>query len=119
MREGSQFGCDPESFLSRLHFNDRPMLGLEADERPIWNGRRNEWESGETPPSGSRRRPKLLTVDGDIDLLLLGVFPAADVTRVRAPVRLLEPGEGQDVVEQHVCRVFHQPLGCDAAVASL
>lgn len=63
--------------------------------------------------------PKLLTVDSDVHLLLLGVFTAADVTRVRAPVRLLEPGEGQDVVEQHVRRVFHQPLGSDTTVADL
>lgn len=89
--------------------NGRSGMGGEMSQSP---GSPAAWQP---PPPATR----LLTVDGHVHLLLLGVFPAADVARVCAPVRLLEPGDGQDVVEQHVRRVFHQPLGGEAAVADL
>lgn len=95
---------DPCLGLRRM--NGRSEIGRGMSGNP---GDSAEWQ----PP------PRLLTVDGHIHVLLLGVFPTADVTRVRAPVRLLEPGDGQDVVEQHVRRVFHQPLVKDAPVADL
>lgn len=94
-----------------------PCLGLRR-----MNGRSGMGgEMSQSPGSSAEWQPttRLLTVDGDIHLLLLAVFPAADVARVRAPVRVLEPGDGQDVVEQHVRGVFHQPLGGVATVVDL
>lgn len=62
---------------------------------------------------------KTLTIDSNRDILLFGIFTTADAARVQALVWTLELRDGQNIVEQHVRSVFHDPLGSEAGVAIL
>lgn len=59
------------------------------------------------------------TVDCDHGLLLFALLAAGDTACVEAAVRPPELRDGQDVVEQHVHRVLHQPFKAGARVVSL
>lgn len=60
-----------------------------------------------------------LTIDNDCCVCLFGVLATGDAALVLASVCSLEPRDGQDTVEQHVCFVLQEPLGNGAAVAVL